>query len=336
LWAGLIQTIVATPVELIKCKMQVRGERSWRATGRLLGLGHAGSWSLPSDPGPLCPCVPCVNGGACGYNTSAGVGRWSLVAGRWSLVAGRWSLAHLACSPLGRVAGACLCTDGGPWRAPHVRWAVGLPEEGLAAVQSFPAPCSSRLRPPTPCNPFCCPGTPRHPRYLWHPPPPEHLPPCARRLRESLAVAPPCVPLPLPPPSSSLFPQMVSANGLRLGLFRGFVITAWRDVPGYACYFLAYEYTKRTLASILGLPDSNMGVLLCAGAAAGLFGWGEFRSVLCGGGVCGGRGEGCAARLSPSRAPSRTTPLGYPAGTVRVNTLWGGPCGLWDRCHVPL
>ena len=27
--------------------------------------------------------------------------------------------------------------------------------------------------------------------------------------------------------------QMVAANGVRLGLFRGFVITGWRDVPGY-------------------------------------------------------------------------------------------------------
>jgi solute carrier family 25 carnitine/acylcarnitine transporter 20/29 len=120
---------------------------------------------------------------------------------------------------------------------------------------------------------------------------------------------------------------MVAVNGWRLGLFRGFVITAWRDVPGYACYFLAYEYTKRTLSSALGLADSNMAVLLCAGAAAGLFGWGTSASLttLAARCVCGLPSSVTSLCCGPTLLPSSTLSAGvtYPFDVMksRIQTL---------------
>ena len=79
--------------------------------------------------------------------------------------------------------------------------------------------------------------------------------------------------------------HIYQTEGLR-GFFRGFTITAMRDVPSYGVYFLAYEYCKD---SLLALPSplapasssspapplfsSPLVPMLLSGAAAGMMSW---------------------------------------------------------------
>ena len=89
--------------------------------------------------------------------------------------------------------------------------------------------------------------------------------------------------------------QMIKANGFLKGAYRGFAVTAWRDVPGFvsrtlspscclpntlinpvppalqAFYFLGYEWTKRVLNPSPS-DVSPMWTLLVAGAVAGVLG----------------------------------------------------------------
>uniref|UniRef100_A0AAG5DTK0 Mitochondrial carnitine/acylcarnitine carrier protein n=1 Tax=Anopheles atroparvus TaxID=41427 RepID=A0AAG5DTK0_ANOAO len=51
------------------------------------------------------------------------------------------------------------------------------------------------------------------------------------------------------------------------GIFRGLGITAARDMPGFASYFVAYEYMVRTVA------NPSPFVILMAGGLAGTFSW---------------------------------------------------------------
>jgi solute carrier family 25 carnitine/acylcarnitine transporter 20/29 len=62
-----------------------------------------------------------------------------------------------------------------------------------------------------------------------------------------------------------------------LSLYRGYLVTVLRDIPGYAAYFTSYEYTLDLLTNnIRGtnpnaeMPSTN---LLIAGGVAGVVGW---------------------------------------------------------------
>ena len=62
-------------------------------------------------------------------------------------------------------------------------------------------------------------------------------------------------------------------EGLR-ALFRGTVVTLWRDVPGTGAWFLANEVTKRMLIPEGGSKgDLGAGALLFAGGMAGIANW---------------------------------------------------------------
>lgn len=62
-------------------------------------------------------------------------------------------------------------------------------------------------------------------------------------------------------------------EGVR-ALFRGSVVTLWRDVPGTGAWFLANEVTKRLLVPAGGSKsDLGPGALLFAGGMAGIANW---------------------------------------------------------------
>jgi len=87
--------------------------------------------------------------------------------------------------------------------------------------------------------------------------------------------------------------QMVKANGLRLGLYRGWWSTVWRDVPSFGLYFVTYEYFKYELTpqnyekrwGTFGFLPSRIGMrdqprdkpavwaMLVAGGMAGITTW---------------------------------------------------------------
>lgn len=64
--------------------------------------------------------------------------------------------------------------------------------------------------------------------------------------------------------------KIYTMDGWR-GLFRGQLITIYRDVPGFASYFLTYEYLTRALASKDG--SVSPAAVLFAGGSAGAASW---------------------------------------------------------------
>jgi len=70
--------------------------------------------------------------------------------------------------------------------------------------------------------------------------------------------------------------KMVQANGLRIGLFRGWWSTVWRDFPSFGFYFVTYEYCKYEFTPFL--PDGTKAsptrsMMLFSGAMAGVATW---------------------------------------------------------------
>lgn len=71
--------------------------------------------------------------------------------------------------------------------------------------------------------------------------------------------------------------QLVRANGLRVGLYRGWWPTVWRDAPSYGIYFSVYELLKDQLRPLQrdGGRDGKTSpwVMLTAGGWAGVLTW---------------------------------------------------------------
>ena len=69
--------------------------------------------------------------------------------------------------------------------------------------------------------------------------------------------------------------QVFRSQGIR-GLYGGFWVTAWRDVPAYAAWFVAYDATKDLLTSdaeaASGRPVTTQTALI-AGSVAGVATW---------------------------------------------------------------
>lgn len=61
-------------------------------------------------------------------------------------------------------------------------------------------------------------------------------------------------------------------EGLR-GVFRGQLITVYREVPGFGTYFLAYESIARALAGKEGPQNLSTPAILFAGGSAGCISW---------------------------------------------------------------
>jgi len=63
--------------------------------------------------------------------------------------------------------------------------------------------------------------------------------------------------------------QTIKSDGFHGLLFRGIDATLWREVPGYALYFLAYSYLSQ---QAIDTPIEPYAPLLC-GAFAGAISW---------------------------------------------------------------
>lgn len=67
--------------------------------------------------------------------------------------------------------------------------------------------------------------------------------------------------------------KILKQNGVK-GLFRGMSATIYREIPGYASQFFAYEALKRALTRPgEKVEDLGAGPLIMAGGIAGIFGW---------------------------------------------------------------
>lgn len=69
--------------------------------------------------------------------------------------------------------------------------------------------------------------------------------------------------------------QMVKKNGIRRGLYQGFITTQGREIPAFGAYWSTYEWTKYKFAPENPAPDYTppVPVMLAAGATAGMMTW---------------------------------------------------------------
>mmetsp|Transcript_15879 Transcript_15879/g.31115 ORF Transcript_15879/g.31115 Transcript_15879/m.31115 type:complete len:312 (-) Transcript_15879:111-1046(-) len=69
------------------------------------------------------------------------------------------------------------------------------------------------------------------------------------------------------------FAQMIRANGLLPGIFRGFMPTLWRDGPTYGAYFVTFEWVKYKIGNKELGSESSLLESLFAGGCAGIVTW---------------------------------------------------------------
>lgn len=76
-----------------------------------------------------------------------------------------------------------------------------------------------------------------------------------------------------------VFQEMYSLYGIRHGVMRGFWITVMREMPAYAGFYTAYEFSKRTLHRNMFGPNASseqalpVWATLSAGATGGIAYW---------------------------------------------------------------
>lgn len=114
-----------------------------------------------------------------------------------------------------------------------------------------------------------------------------------------------------------VFSEMYNLYGIRHGVMRGFWITVLREIPAYAGFYTAYEYSKRSFhRSLFGQHASSDQALpvwatLASGATGGIACWTSCYPF----------------DVVKSRVQSTTTPLkgiGYIAQTFRAIYLQEG------------
>lgn len=66
-------------------------------------------------------------------------------------------------------------------------------------------------------------------------------------------------------------------DGLFRGIYKGFHITLWREVPGFGVYFFSYDfmcrYLSETQGSVLTYDDLSPLTLCATGGLSGMFAW---------------------------------------------------------------
>eukprot|EP00127_Corallochytrium_limacisporum_P007198 Clim_evm71s243 gene=Clim_evmTU71s243 len=69
--------------------------------------------------------------------------------------------------------------------------------------------------------------------------------------------------------------QLFRQDGIRYGLYRGFLATLARDMPSYAVYFVAYDQCRQRLAQFWGTDPQKLSKVqvATAGAMAGMLSW---------------------------------------------------------------
>jgi solute carrier family 25 carnitine/acylcarnitine transporter 20/29 len=72
--------------------------------------------------------------------------------------------------------------------------------------------------------------------------------------------------------------KIVNGHGIR-GLYRGFAVTAWREVPAFGLYFAAYDCIKESVSDLLcsrwnwdTAPDSNVHLWAASSLGGGFSG----------------------------------------------------------------
>ncbi|KAI0918928.1 hypothetical protein AcW1_003553 [Taiwanofungus camphoratus] len=111
--------------------------------------------------------------------------------------------------------------------------------------------------------------------------------------------------------------EMWSQWGFRKGIMRGYWVTVAREIPAYAGFYTAYEFTKRNFAKIYG-TQIPVWALLTSGATGGIAYWLSCYPL-----------DVVKSRVQLRATPPSGTPVQYIAHELKVIASESGMVGLF-------
>ncbi|KAI0002232.1 mitochondrial carrier domain-containing protein [Russula compacta] len=111
--------------------------------------------------------------------------------------------------------------------------------------------------------------------------------------------------------------EMWSEWGFRRGIMRGYWVTVAREIPAYAGFYTAFEFSKRKFVGIYG-SDLPVWALLASGSTGGLAYWLSSYPL-----------DVIKSRVQLRTTPPKGTPVQYIAGELKVVVAESGVAGLF-------
>ncbi|KAE9401005.1 mitochondrial carrier [Gymnopus androsaceus JB14] len=112
--------------------------------------------------------------------------------------------------------------------------------------------------------------------------------------------------------------EMWSQWGFRKGVMRGYWVTVAREIPAYAAFYTAYEFSKRKFTSIYG-TQLPVWALLASGSTGGIAYWLPCYPI-----------DVIKSRIQLRETPPTGTPIQYIAREARAVIAESGVRGLFN------
>ncbi|TRM63810.1 mitochondrial carrier domain-containing protein [Schizophyllum amplum] len=111
--------------------------------------------------------------------------------------------------------------------------------------------------------------------------------------------------------------EMWSQWGFRKGVMRGYWVTVAREIPAYAGFYTAYEFSRRQFAQKYG-PELPVWAVLASGSTGGMAYWLSSYPL-----------DVVKSRVQLRTTPPTGTPVQYIAAELRAVVAEGGVAGLF-------
>ncbi|KAI0250925.1 mitochondrial carrier domain-containing protein [Lactifluus subvellereus] len=111
--------------------------------------------------------------------------------------------------------------------------------------------------------------------------------------------------------------EMWAEWGFRKGIMRGYWVTVAREIPAYAGFYTAFEYSKRRFANTYG-PDLPVWALLASGSTGGIAYWLSSYPL-----------DVVKSRVQLRTTPPKGTPVRYIASELKAIVTESGVAGLF-------
>ncbi|KAJ7288670.1 mitochondrial carrier [Mycena rebaudengoi] len=112
--------------------------------------------------------------------------------------------------------------------------------------------------------------------------------------------------------------EMWAQWGLRRGIMRGYWVTVAREIPAYAGFYTAYEFTKRRFAAHYGAQPLPVWALLASGSTGGIAYWLACYPL-----------DVVKSRIQLRGTPPTGTPVQYIVAELRTIVKESGAAGLF-------
>ncbi|KAI9465249.1 mitochondrial carrier domain-containing protein [Lactarius psammicola] len=111
--------------------------------------------------------------------------------------------------------------------------------------------------------------------------------------------------------------EMWTEWGFRKGIMRGYWVTVAREIPAYAGFYTAFEFSKRKFSRTYG-PDLPVWALLASGSTGGIAYWLSSYPL-----------DVVKSRVQLRTTPPKGTPVQYIANELRAVVVESGVTGLF-------